>query len=65
VNLGVLGPPLLEIIHEEMRRRSLAALALETRVQFSDLGPDITVLGSAALLLNEQLGITPSRRIPT
>jgi N-acetylglucosamine repressor len=64
-SLGLLGPPLLEIIHTEMRRRSLAALARETHVQFSDLGSDITILGSAALLLNEELGITPSRRIPT
>ena len=47
-----------------MRRRALAALARETRIQFSDLGPDITVLGSAAVLLHEELGITPSRRLP-
>jgi N-acetylglucosamine repressor len=64
-SLGVLGAPLLDIIREEMRRRSLAALARETRIQFSDLGPDITVLGSAALLLHEELGITPSQRVPT
>jgi N-acetylglucosamine repressor len=64
-SLGILGQPLLDIISEEMRRRSLAALARETHVEFSDLGPDITVLGSAALLLHEELGITPSRRTPT
>jgi N-acetylglucosamine repressor len=58
-SLGVLGPPLLEIIQAEMRRRSLAALASETQVHFSALGPDITILGAAAVLLQAELGITP------
>jgi len=63
-SLSVLGTPLLDIIHQEMSRRTLAALARETRIQFSELGPDITVLGAAARLLHEELGITPSRRVP-
>jgi N-acetylglucosamine repressor len=51
------GQALLEPIIEEMEQRSLAALADETRVEISSLGPDIVLLGAAALLLTQELGL--------
>lgn len=51
------GPTLLEPIRQEMRRRSLAALANETWVDISNLGSDIVILGAAALLLTRELGL--------
>lgn len=61
-----LGAPLLEAVIEEMRARSLAALAGDTRVEFSGIGADeITALGAAAVLLHEELGIWPFRRAAT
>jgi glucokinase-like ROK family protein len=51
------GQALLEPIVQEVRRRSLAALADETRVEITSLGPDIVILGAAALLLTQELGL--------
>jgi N-acetylglucosamine repressor len=52
------GPALLEPIVREMACRSLQTLAEETRVEISDLGPDIVILGAAALLLSHELGLS-------
>jgi N-acetylglucosamine repressor len=57
-----LGQAFLEIVRREVRARCLAALARDTRVEFSAIGSDITALGSAAVLLHEELGIWPIPR---
>jgi N-acetylglucosamine repressor len=51
------GQALLEPTVQEVRRRSLAALANETRIEITRLGPDIVILGAAALLLTYELGL--------
>ncbi len=51
------GQGLLEPINREIKRRSLAGLADEAKVEITALGPDIVVLGAAALLLNRELGL--------
>lgn len=51
------GGALLEPIIHEMRQRSLASLGSETHVEISSLGPDIVILGAAALLLTNELGL--------
>lgn len=51
------GQALLEPIRQEMKQRSLAALADETRIEITSLGPDIVILGAAALLLTHELGL--------
>jgi N-acetylglucosamine repressor len=51
------GPALLEPVDQEMRLRSLATLANETEVSISNLGSDIVILGAAALLLTNELGL--------
>jgi N-acetylglucosamine repressor len=51
------GEALLEPIRQEVSRRSLAALADETHIETSSLGTDIVILGAAALLLTQELGL--------
>jgi glucokinase-like ROK family protein len=51
------GQTLLEPIKQEIKRRSLPGLADETVVEITTLGPDIVILGAAALLLNHELGL--------
>jgi len=51
------GQALLEPIRQEIKRRSLPGLADETVVEITTLGPDIVILGAAALLLNHELGL--------
>jgi predicted NBD/HSP70 family sugar kinase len=51
------GQALLEPIKQEIKRRSLPGLADETVVEITTLGPDIVILGAAALLLNHELGL--------
>jgi predicted NBD/HSP70 family sugar kinase len=51
------GQALLDPIRREVNRRSLAALADETNIQITSLGPDIVILGAAALLLTHELGL--------
>jgi len=54
-SVACLGQELLGPVRQEIRRRSLSALADETIVEVTKLGPDIGVLGAAALLLNNEL----------
>jgi len=54
-SVACLGQALLDPVRQEIRRRSLSVLADETAVEISRLGPDIVVLGAAALLLNNEL----------
>jgi N-acetylglucosamine repressor len=56
-SLARFGQALLRPIRQEVRQRSLAALASETRIEITSLGPDIVILGAAALLLNNELGL--------
>ncbi|NIO20560.1 MAG: ROK family protein [Candidatus Aenigmarchaeota archaeon] len=51
------GQTLLDPIKREVKRRSLAALADETNIEITSLGPDIVILGAAALLLTHELGL--------
>jgi N-acetylglucosamine repressor len=51
------GPALVEPIKREILRRSLPGLADEMAVEISTLGPDIVILGAAALLLDRELGL--------
>jgi N-acetylglucosamine repressor len=59
-----LGDFFLDAVRQQVRARSLAALARETRVEFSTIASDITALGAAAVLLHEELGIWPLRPAP-
>jgi N-acetylglucosamine repressor len=56
-SLSRFGQPLLEPVIREMNRRALPALVGETQVEISGLGRDIVILGAAALLLAEELGL--------
>ena len=51
------GQALLEPIKREIKQRSLPGLADETTIEITTLGPDIVILGAAALLLNHELGL--------
>jgi glucokinase-like ROK family protein len=52
------GDALLKPIREQVRSRSLRALAENTRVEASELGQDIVILGAAALLLSQELQLS-------
>ena len=56
-----LGEPLLDIVRQEVVVRSLAAVARNTNIAYSTIGPDITALGAAAVLLYQELGLWPLR----
>jgi predicted NBD/HSP70 family sugar kinase len=47
----------IEYVRQQVRQRSLQALALETRIEPACLGDDIVIWGAAALLLKNELGI--------
>lgn len=49
------GRALIDPIREQVKQGALAALADETRVEFTTLDPDIVILGAAALLLAYEL----------
>ena len=53
------GAPLLEAIRQEMRRRSLPALAQDTHIELADLHADAVILGASALVLTRELGLQP------
>lgn len=53
-----LGEPWLQAVSAEMRQRMLATLAEATTVKISELGDDIVMLGAAALLLANEMGVT-------
>ncbi|MCA9979631.1 MAG: ROK family transcriptional regulator [Anaerolineales bacterium] len=56
-SLARFGDGLLEPMTQEMRQRSLAALANKTEVQVSALQEQVVMLGAAALLLTHELGV--------
>ena len=51
------GQPLLDVISQEVENRSLARMVSRTRVELASLGPDIVLLGAAALLVHYDLGV--------
>lgn len=51
------GSLLLEVVQQEMTRRSLALLACETEVGMSSMGPEMVILGAGALVLTRELGL--------
>ena len=51
------GQFLLDVIREEMYKRSLPALSRDTEVGIVSLGSDIVLLGASALLLPRELGL--------
>lgn len=48
---------LIKPAYEKMRTRSLDVLAADTQLEISDLGADIVIIGSAALLMQHELGL--------
>ncbi|MFN2225385.1 MAG: ROK family transcriptional regulator [Anaerolineae bacterium] len=56
-SVACLGEALLEVVREEMARRSLAILADEVEIVVSGAGADIVILGASALVLNRELGL--------
>ena len=55
------GEPWLEAIRDEARRRTLATLARDTEVVNGGPGDDAVLLGTCALLLTRELGLTVRR----
>lgn len=52
-----LGQDWLDIISQEMTRRSLEIIARETEIGMSSMSSDIVVLGASALVLTYELGL--------
>jgi predicted NBD/HSP70 family sugar kinase len=57
----VLGEPWLEAMRDEARRRTLATLARETEIVNGGAGDDAVLLGTCAMLLTRELGLTVRR----
>lgn len=55
--LAIFGEALLQPARDTMRERCLAALGAETQIEPASLGTDIVILGAAALVLSNELGI--------
>ena len=51
------GSPLLEAAHAEAGRRTLPTMVADTTIRFSTLGSDGVLLGGAALVLKQELGV--------
>ena len=56
-SITCLGNTLLDLVREEMVRRSLASVASQTELAMSTMGPDIVNLGASALVLTQELGL--------
>jgi hypothetical protein len=48
---------LLDVVRQEMARRSLAMVANEAEIVVSSIGSEIVILGASALVLNRELGL--------
>src|SRR5919108_187675 len=55
------GDPWLSVVRRAARRSALDLLADQTRIEIGRLGPDLVVLGSAALLMTRELGLAFAR----
>ncbi len=53
------GQFLLDAAQEALNKRALAALSQTSEIGFVSMGADIILLGAAALLLHEELGLFP------
>jgi len=53
-----LGEPWLDAVQDEARRRSLALLARDVRIEIAPPMGDLVVMGASALLLTAELGLT-------
>ena len=51
------GQPLLTALREVVAKHSLAALASQTKIEFSSLDHDIIFLGTTAVVLSQELGV--------
>ncbi|NOR83810.1 MAG: ROK family protein [Ardenticatenales bacterium] len=51
------GQFLLDVIREEVGKRSLPLVARDTEISYAGLGPNIVLLGASALLLPSELGL--------
>jgi len=51
------GEPLMSAIDQEVRRRSFVSVLSQTSVERDSLGPDIVILGAAALFLHYHVGV--------
>ena len=56
-SIACLGQLLLDAIRQEMVKRSLSMVARETRLGVSTMGPEIVILGAAAQVLTNELGL--------
>ena len=52
-----LGPLLLASTFSEARRRALPAMVDDTEITYSNLGSDVVILGSSAMILKNELGV--------
>ncbi|MEA2573421.1 MAG: hypothetical protein QOH93_719 [Chloroflexia bacterium] len=59
--LAHFGTPLLDVIRQEMLRRSLPPLAEATQLDLVELNPDVAILGASAILLMHELGLSLTR----
>jgi predicted NBD/HSP70 family sugar kinase len=55
------GDPWLSAVRRAARRSALALLVDQTRIEIGRLSPNLTVLGSAALLMTRELGLAFGR----
>ncbi len=55
--VGALGQPFLLPIRQEINRRILPSIAADTHISLSTAGTDIVLLGSAAMVLQHELGV--------
>jgi len=53
------GQFLLDVVRETLSRRALTSLVKSSEVDFVSMSADIILLGAAALLLHEELGLFP------
>jgi glucokinase-like ROK family protein len=59
-SITCLGQFLLDAIQQEMITSSLSLVARETRLGISSIGSDLVILGAAALLFTQELGLFTS-----
>jgi glucokinase-like ROK family protein len=52
-----LGPSLISSAVDEARRRALPSMVDDTEITYSALGRNVVMLGSAAMILNRELGV--------
>ena len=55
--VATIGQPLVDAMEQELSRRILPSLAADTTITLSTAGTDIVLLGSAAMVLQHELGI--------